>query len=567
MYILGFNCNVYNSAACLIKDGEIIAAAQEERFTREKNTGDFPKYSIEYCLREAGIGLGEVDHVSFHWRPFHHFPRRLLQIASGLPDSVRFLNSHGGRFMQMVTAPQILARHFPVPVGQRKYRFHRVHHHVCHGSSAFFCSPYDEAAILTVDGSGEMASSTLGIGRGQSVRLIQETFFPHSLGYLYVAMTHYLGFRPDSDEYKVMALASYGTPDLYDRFSRLVRLEKGGQYSLDLSYMAYQKGIRDPWVSKRFVDEFGPPRRAGEPMEKRHEDIAWALQRRFEETVLHMAAELYRKTGIKNLCYAGGSALNSVLNRRLQTETEFTSVFVQPAANDAGTAIGSALFTYNQVCRSPRRVPMKHAYLGPAYNEAQCKEALDRAGVAYARLEGKELLSKTVKLIAQGAVVGWMQGRMEMGPRALGNRSILADARRADMKDIINEKVKHREGFRPFAPAVLEERAQEFFEMPVASSPYMLFVYGIKAGAMGSVPAVAHVDGTARVQTVKRDVNPIFYDLIDAFGKETGVPVLLNTSFNVMGEPIVCSPEDAVRCYLSTGIDALVLGPFVVVKR
>ncbi len=565
VYVLGFNCNVYNSAACLLKDGDLVAAAQEERFTREKNTGDFPFYSIRYCLSEAGIGIEQVDHASFHWRPFHHLPRRLMQIASGLPHSLRFYDSHAGRFWQMVTAPDILRRHFPSLPGKPSPRFHRVHHHICHGSSAYFCSGFDEAALLTVDGSGEMASSTLGVGSGNSVRLLQETFFPHSLGYLYVALTHYLGFRPDSDEYKVMALASYGTAALKEAFAPIVRMEPGGRYQLDLSYMAFHKGIRDPWVSPKFIATFGPPRKIGEPIEQRHKDLAHALQKRFEEVVLHMALEAHLLTGSKRLCYAGGSALNSVLNTRLLTETPFKEVYIQPAANDAGTAIGSAMYTYHSTLGYPRGGGMEHAYLGPAYSDQACADALEHAGLQGRKLEREPLLEETARLLESGAVVGWMQGRMEMGPRALGNRSILADPRRADMKEIINEKVKHREGFRPFAPSVPEEVASQFFEMD-RPSPYMLFVHPIRPDKLDVIPAVAHVDGTARVQTVRQDVNPLYYDLIRRFEHRTGVPVILNTSFNVMGEPIVCSPEDAVRCYLSTGIDALVLGPYVVTK-
>lgn len=566
VYVLGFNCNVYNSAACLLRDGELAAAAQEERFTRQKNTGDFPYHAVRYCLDEAGIEMGDVDHVCFHWHPFHHLPRRLLQIASGLPQSLRFYDSHAGRFWQMITAPNTLGRFFPVAPGRRRPLFHRVRHHICHASSAYYCSGFDQAALLTVDGSGEMASSTLGVGRGNSVKLLQETFFPHSLGYLYVALTHYLGFRPDSDEYKVMALASYGTGALKQQFQPLVQLLPSGQYKLDLSYLAYQKGQRDPWVSSKFIDRFGPVRKAGQPIEQRHKDLAWALQNSFEEAVLHMARELHRRTGLPRLGYAGGCALNSVLNTKLLTETPFEEVFIQPAANDAGTAIGSALYTYHETLGYPRLGPMKHAYLGPQYSDQQCQQALEAAGLPVERLERADLLQTTAGLLEKGAVVGWMQGRMEMGPRALGNRSILADPRRPEMKDVINEKVKHREGFRPFAPSVPQEEAAHFFEMD-RPSPYMLFVYPIRQQKLDVIPAVAHVDGTARVQTVVHEHNPLYYDLIRVFEQKTGVPVILNTSFNVMGEPIVCSPADAVACYLSTGIDALVLGSYVVVKQ
>lgn len=567
VYVLGFNCNVFNSAACLVKDGRVVAAAQEERFVRRKHTGEFPLEAIRYCLDEGGITIDDVAHVGFHWRPFHRFHRRLLLIARGLPDSLHFYGTHGARWREMVTAPRTLARLVPHRGSRPSYRFHRVTHHLCHAASAFLASPWEEAATLTIDGSGEMASSTFGIGRGSDLQLFRQIDFPHSLGYLYVALTHYLGFVPDSDEYKVMALAAYGGPSrYYDLFRDIVTLLPDGGYRIDLSYMAYQRGLRDPWVSPRFVEAFGPLRRQDEPIDSRHQDIAWALQRRLEDTVLHMARALHRRTGLDRLCYAGGTALNSVLNRRLLEETPFRDVYVQAAANDAGTGFGSALYLSGTVGGQPRGGPLEHVYLGPAYSGERCRSALAAGGLTGERCGDDALVERAARFLADGKVIGWFQGRMELGPRALGHRSILADPRPAEMKDIVNARIKHREAFRPFAPAVLEEKASTYFEMD-RPSPYMLFVYPIRPAHLKTIAAVAHVDGTARVQTVNAAHAPLFSRLIEAFGRITGVPIVMNTSFNDRGEPIVCTPEDAVRTFGTTGLDAMAVGPYWVVRE
>ncbi|MDF1562150.1 MAG: carbamoyltransferase C-terminal domain-containing protein [Deltaproteobacteria bacterium] len=562
MYVLGFNCYVFNSAAVLLRDGVPVAAAQQERFDRNRHTGEFPKDAIAYCLAQEGIGLKDVDHVAFHWRPFHDFHRRLGQIARGMPASLRFWNSHGGRWWNMIRAPEDLRRHFPEATKQRP-RFWRVRHHLCHGSSAFFCAPFDEAAILTVDGSGEMATTTLAHGRGSEIETLGEVYFPHSLGYLYVSLTHYLGFKPDSDEYKVMALSALGQPTFRKDFEEIVTLEGEGSFRLDLDYFGFQHGIRDPWVSPRFIERFGPLRRRGEPLEQRHYDIAFALQKRVEDVVLHLARGLKARTGSRNLAYAGGVALNSVLNTRLREELGFDEVFVQPGANDAGTALGAALYVWRHHLKQDTRCDFRSAALGPAFPDEACQAAL--AGRPHEVLGEEALLERTAKALAAGKVVGWFQGRMEFGPRALGHRSILADPRPAEMKDRINAKVKHREGFRPFAPAVPLEEASTFFDS-TRPSPFMLYVVPIREAWVDRLAAVAHVDGTARLQTVEREVDPLFWGLLRAFEKESGVPVILNTSFNVMGEPIVCTPEDAVACYDGTGIDALALGPCWVEK-
>jgi len=566
MYVLGFNGYVFNAAAWLFRDGEVVAAAQEERFDRKKHSGAFPVHAIRFCLDQAGIGIDDVAHVGFHWRPFHQFHRRIGQILRYLPDSLRFYDSHAGRWTDIVFVQRDLARHFPSRGGRPRYRFHRVLHPVCHAASAFYLSPFERAALLTVDGSGEIASATMGFADGSRLRLHREVRFPHSLGYLYVALTHYLGFIPDSDEYKVMALASFGEPEYVDRFRKLVRPKSDGSYELDLSYFNFQRGVRDPWVSEKFIRTFGPLRKRGEPLLPRHLNLARALQTTLEDTVVRMARRLQAETGARHLCYAGGTALNSVLNTRLRNDTPFDDLFIQPAANDAGTGAGSALTIWHELLGRPRRGPLAHASLGPQYPVERCRAALEAAGLTFEELPEPELVRRAAALIADGRVVAWFQGRMEVGPRALGNRSILADPRRPEMKDVLNERVKHREPFRPFAPSVLEEHAAEWF-VTDHPSPFMLFVVPIRPERVEQIPAVAHVDGTARLQTVDRTSNPRYRRLIEAFHALTGVPLVVNTSFNVMGEPIVCAPEEAVACFRSTDIDALALGDCLVVRK
>lgn len=563
MYILGFNCYVYNSAACLMRDGRLVAAAQEERFTRERYTGVFPLHAIRYCLSDAGITVDDLDHVCFHWKPFHQLHRRIGMIVRHLPDSLRYYDLHFGVWSNMVGVSKEFARRS----GTRgRYRFHRVKHHIAHGASAFLASPYDSSAVLTLDGSGEMASTTIGVGKDSRVRLLMEINYPHSLGYLFVALTHYLGFKENSDEFKLMSLAPYGmSGKYYDEFRRIISLEEGGRFRFDLSYFNYHRGIRNPWVSRKFIDFFGPVRKKEETLEQRHADIAWALQKRLEDAVLHLAVHAHKLTKERNVCLAGGVALNATANATLLREGLFEGVFVQPAAFDAGTCIGAALHVAHAILQIPRdRAPFQ-PYLGPRYSGEELRGALGGAGLAYRYLNDEDLISKTASLLAEGKIIGWFQGRLEFGPRALGNRSILADPRRAEMRDRINETVKHREDFRPFAPAVLLEASDDYFES-LPPSPFMTFVFRVRPEKREVIPAVTHIDGTARVQTVARNENPRFYDLIRSFGRQTGVPVLLNTSFNTMGEPIVCSPRDAVSCYLSTEMDGLVLGNYLSVR-
>lgn len=570
MYILAYNCYVFNAAACLLKDGDLIAYAQEERFTRKKHTGDFPIHSINYCLKEAGITINDVDYIGFHWQPFHKFHLRIAQVIKNFPKSLKMYNTYSGEWIHMVYAKKLFQKHFAAELQNRTkpFKFFRVKHPICHAASAFLVSPFKEAAILTMDGSGEIASTTISVGEGNTIKTIKEINFPHSLGYIFVAITHYLGFMPNSDEYKLMSLKSYGQQDhFYDEVKQIIQLTSPGEYSVDLSYFNYDKGIRDPWVSEKFIKIFGPIREQDEPITSRHENIAWAFQKRLEDVAMHIAKYIYDETKKDYLCIAGGTALNSVMNGKLLKDGPFKDIFVQPAANDAGTCIGSAYYIYNTILNNPRNFVFNTAYLGPKFNNEEIKVLLDSKGVKYKYFEKEdELLNNTAKLIADGNVIGWFQGRMELGPRALGARSILADPRRQDMQDILNLKVKHREGFRPFAPSVLEEYAQEYFDCD-RPSPYMLFVVDVKKDMHDKVPAITHVDGTARFQTVNKLQSPRYWKLIKEFQELTSVPVVVNTSFNVMGEPIVCSPEEALRCFQSTGIDHLVVENFIIEKE
>ncbi len=570
MYILAYNCYVFNAAACLLKDGDLIAYAQEERFTRKKHTGDFPIHSINYCLKEAGITINDVDYIGFHWQPFHKFHLRIAQVIKNFPKSLKMYNTYSGEWIHMVYAKKLFQKHFAAELQNRTkpFKFFRVKHPICHAASAFLVSPFKEAAILTMDGSGEIASTTISVGEGNTIKTIKEINFPHSLGYIFVAITHYLGFTPNSDEYKLMSLKSYGQQDhFYDEVKQIIQLTSPGEYSVDLSYFNYDKGIRDPWVSEKFIKIFGPIREQDEPITSRHENIAWAFQKRLEDVAMHIAKYIYDETKKDYLCIAGGTALNSVMNGKLLKDGPFKDIFVQPAANDAGTCIGSAYYIYNTILNNPRNFVFNTAYLGPKFNNEEIKVLLDSKGVKYKYFEKEdELLNNTAKLIADGNVIGWFQGRMELGPRALGARSILADPRRQDMQDILNLKVKHREGFRPFAPSVLEEYAQEYFDCD-RPSPYMLFVVDVKKDMHDKVPAITHVDGTARFQTVNKLQSPRYWKLIKEFQELTSVPVVVNTSFNVMGEPIVCSPEEALRCFQSTGIDHLVVENFIIEKE
>jgi carbamoyltransferase len=567
MYTLGISAG-HDTAACLMRDGAVLAAVEEERFLRIKHAshitaGGLPFKAIAYCCKVAGIRPDQIDRVGFFIRPdvtvrkqsafrmkrFAHGPREALYYSFGLVNEYR-------TFLKTLRQLQDLVG------GAHKVK--TLYHHQCHAASSFLVSPYEDAALLVADGMGESASASLGVGRGSSLELVDSIDYPNSLGFLYGMTTGYLGFAVNSDEYKVMGLAPYGKPEFAHVFDDVIRLEPNGRFSLNLDY--FTPSFRGPkFFSEKFYRALGPERAPDEPVEERHRHIAASLQQRTEEAVFHMANHLHQVTRSKNLCYSGGVALNCSLNGKLRENTPFENVWVQPAAGDPGTAMGAAALVYYDGAARPRSYVMDSPFLGPEYSDAEIEQTLVTCKVSYEKLSEDQLVGRTAKLLADGSIVGWFQGRMEWGPRALGSRSILANPTRADMKDLVNKYVKHREDFRPFAPSVLEERVSEFMEWD-RPSPFMLFACRVKGDAQAKIPAVTHVNGTARVQTVDRRTHPLYYRLIEEFGRLTGVPVVLNTSFNVMGEPIVCRPVDAVRCFYSNGLDALAIGSFLLEK-
>ncbi len=561
MNILGISAFYHDSAAALLRDGELVAAAHEERFTRKRHDPSLPEEAVKYCLEVAGIGIDDVDYVVFYDKPFVKLERILLTYLATFPRSLpSFTKSMPVWMKEKLWIPNLIGKHLGYE-GEVLF----AEHHQSHAASAFLASPFDEAAILTCDGVGEWATTTQGVGRGNTFELTKEIRFPHSLGLLYSAFTYYLGFKVNSAEYKVMGAAPYGEPKYAQKiFDELVDLREDGSFKLDMKYFAYDYGLT--MTNDRFAKLFGHPVRDMEgPMEQFHWDMAASVQKVTEEIVLKMVHDLHARTGMKNLCMAGGVALNCVANGRIVREGPFENLWVQPAAGDAGGALGAALFVYNSVLGKPRAHRMDHCYWGPEYSDEAIRKYLDARGAVYRTLSRDEMIRETATRIAgEHTVVGWFQGRMEWGPRSLGARSILADARNRENWKRVNEKIKFRESFRPFAPACLEEKASEWFDID-RESPYMLLVCQVKEDK--DIPAVTHVDGSARLQTVRRDQHAEFYDLLAEFDRQTGCPVLINTSFNVRGEPIVCSPHDAYLCFMRTQMDVLVLGNQILQKE
>ncbi|MBD3379553.1 MAG: hypothetical protein GF408_03720 [Candidatus Omnitrophica bacterium] len=560
MNLLGISCFYHDSAASLLKDGKIAAAVQEERFSREKNTSAFPINAVNYCVQAGGISFEDLDAVVFHEKPFLKFARVVSEHIRSYPFS--FTN-----FMR--TMPHWLSDRLSLPIILEKEigytgKIFFVKHHLSHAAAAFLASPFDEAAIMTVDGVGEWATATVGKGAGGKVEIFGELRYPDSLGLLYTAVTSYLGFEANGGEGKVMGLAGYGEPVYLDKFREIVKIAEDGSFKLDESYFGFNRASR--MFSRKFLRTFGPARRREREIEKRHEDIAASLQIFLEEVLLKMAVFVRNKTGCRRLCAAGGVFLNCVANARILAEAGFEDIFVQPASGDSGGALGAALYADNVLYGEPRRYEMEHAYLGPEFSRSEIYRALVNNDIAYEELPEEEIIRRTAAALSEGKIAGWFRGRTELGPRALGNRSILADPTDPAMKDILNRKIKHREPFRPFAPSVLEEEAEDYFELKVRS-PFMLLAPRVKKEKKNTIPAVTHVDGTARVQTVSRRTNPSYWRLIDRFRSVKGVPMLLNTSFNLRGEPIVNSPHDAVSCFRSSGLDLLVMGDFIAEKR
>ena len=572
MFTLGINAAFHDSSACLARDGQVVAAAEEERFTRNKHgkrpipfsTYELPFHAIAYCLRAAGITLGEVDHVAYSFDPHlllgDHSGDATLTIPlepSAHPVPAEWVAAWDPLFLaSIVNAPRHLASGAPHHLrewfrGARAdgpYRWWFVEHHLAHAASAFLPSPFEDAAILTLDGRGERATTSYHAGHGARIERIAQVDMPHSLGLLYEDVTDYLGFLRSSDEYKVMALASFGMPHYVADFRSMIRVGPEGKYTIEPA---------------RLEERYGPPRVRGAPLEQRHYDIARSLQVALEETVVELAAWLRHASGSENICLAGGVALNCVLNARLRDSGLFTGIWVQPAAGDAGTALGAALWVDLQAREgSGRAYRMDNCYLGPDYSEREIEEFLTRSKLRYRRLD--DVATETAALLADDKIIGWFQSRMEFGPRALGARSILASPLSPDMQARLND-IKDREDFRPVAPVVLEEAANDWF-VNAGPSPFMLFVHQVRPERAERIPAVRHVDGTARIQTVNRAQHPLYYDLLRAFQARTGVPVLVNTSFNTRSEPIVCTPRDAVECFWTSPLDALVIGPFLIEK-
>jgi len=558
MKILGISCFYHDSAACALKDGKIVAAAQEERFTRRKNTPDLPVNAINFCIQAEGAGIHDMDYIVFYEKPYLKFARVVCNHLKAYPFSLK-------NFMD--TMPRWLEDRLILPlVFKKEFGFEGktvfIKHHLAHAASAFLVSPFEEAAILTADGAGEWATTSCGTGTGNRVHIQKEIHFPDSLGLLYTAVTTYLGFRALEGEGIVMGLAGYGEPVYLDKLKEIVTVKPDGSFRLDQRFFGFfNEGAR--MYTPRFIKTFGAPRLPGEKIEKRHSDMAASLQRLTERILIKIARDLQKETKREKLCLAGGLFLNCVANHKLLEETPFKEVFIQPAAGDSGGALGAAAYLYYDFLGNDRSYVMTDAALGPEFSAGQIKRVLRKEGLDFKELESPALAQSIAEKIARGEIVGWFQGKMEFGPRALGHRSILADARNAGMKDLLNSKVKHREPFRPYAPVVLEEKAREYFELK-GSSPFMLLAARVKEEKKRLIPSATHVDGTARVQTVNKNTDPKLWRLIKAFEGITGIPLILNTSFNLRGEPIICSPEDAVNGFLKSDMDCLVMENIVV---
>jgi carbamoyltransferase len=585
MRILGISAFYHDSAAALVEDGLIVAAAQEERWSRVKHDARLPRQAIQYCLDEGGVSLDQVDGVAFYDKPFLKFERLLETYLAFAPRGFRSFSMAVPLWVKEKLFQKVLLTRELGALGEgieAKLLF--AEHHQSHAASAFFPSPFAEAAIVTMDGVGEWATTSVGVGRGNTLEILKEIHFPHSLGLLYSAFTYYTGFKVNSGEYKLMGLAPYGEPRYAQLIlDRLIDLKPDGSFRLDLRYFDYCAGLR--MTSRRFDELFGaPPRAPGELLTQRHMDIAASIQAVTDAAVLRLTRAIAAETGLPNLCLAGGVALNCVANGKVLRDRRFERLWIQPAAGDAGGALGAALCAYHHF-KGQRRAPqgpldaMQGSYLGPAYAQEDIEQRLKKVGAAFAVLGDGDLIEATVQALVDSQAVGWFQGRMEFGPRALGARSILGDPRSPAMQSALNLKVKYRESFRPFAPSVLAEEAAEWFDLD-AESPYMLIIAGVldrhrramteaERALFGieklnvprsSIPAVTHVDYSARIQTVHRETNPRYHALLAAFRRRTGCPILVNTSFNVRGEPIVCTPEDAFRCFMGTEIEALAIG-------
>ncbi len=595
MFILGISCFYHDSAACLIKNGEIIAAAQEERFSRIKHDQSFPKKSIKYCLKEANISENQISNIVFYEKPLLKFERLLETYLAYAPKGFKsFLKSMPLWIKDKLFQKSIINKELKDLFGN-KIDWNKIilfsEHHLSHAASAFYPSPFENAAIITIDGVGEWATTSISEGDGKKIKLIKEIHFPHSLGLLYSAFTYYAGFKVNSGEYKLMGLAPYGKPVYVNKIKEnLIKIELDGSFKLNMKYFNFTTGLT--MTNKKFHNLFGGvPRKSESEITQKEMDLAASIQKITEEVVINISKYAFKETGLKNLCIAGGVALNCVANGVLLREKIFENIWIQPAAGDAGGALGAALSIWHLYYKKDRKIDklkydsMKGSYLGPSYTDKEIEEELKKIGAKYVMLELEDLIEKVAIDITKNKAVGWMQGRMEFGPRALGSRSILADARSPSMQKQLNLKVKFRESFRPFAPSILSNNVSEWFDHK-EDSPYMLFVSDVKSNklinnkdnselfgieklnvARSEVPAITHVDNSARIQTVHKDTNEIFHKLISKFYEITKCPLIVNTSFNVRGEPIVCSPSDAFKCFMGTDLDVLVIGNFYLEKK
>jgi carbamoyltransferase len=580
MNILGINSYHESASAAIVCDGRLVAACEEERFNRVKYCGGFPTLAVRYCMKEAGLKPSDIDHIAIGRNPYARLVRKLL-FGMRLPKFALKRNRDNARFSAI---PGTLETALDCDVASLRAKVHHIEHHVAHMASAFFVSPFEEAAVLSIDSLGDFTSCRWGTGQGNRLRQSGSVAFPHSLGMYYSGVSQYLGFPKFGDEYKVMGLAAYGEPEMLEAFRDIVRFDEHGngkKFELNLKYFIHHSRIeamktasgestgRRKYFSGEMVRRFGPGRDPEEPIEPRHRNLASSLQARLEEVYLGLLRNLAKETGARNVCLAGGVAFNCVANGKIFDCTPFERVFVHPAAGDAGLAVGAAFYVWNQVAAKPRSFVMEHAYWGPGYSQSEIRKAVESSGAAsqghqILELNEEELLNRAAAIVAGGRILGWFQGRSEWGPRALGNRSIIADPRRPDMKEILNRRIKHREIFRPFAPSILAESTGEWFEKS-HPSPFMSMAYSVRPEKRGKIPAPTHVDGTGRLQTVWREANPLYWRLIKAFEKQTGVPLVVNTSFND-NEPVVNRPEEALDCFLRTEMDAVAVGNMLLTK-
>lgn len=561
MNILGISCYYHDASASLVQDGKIIAAAEEERFTRKKHDNRFPELSIAYCLKEAGLNISDIDLVSFYEKPLLKLERTLLNGIQWKDKSTPLIKK---QISQMMHEDIFLAEVLRDKIGYTgKVVF--TEHHLAHAASSYYISKFNKAAILVVDGVGEYATTSMFSGVGNKIYKLQEIHYPDSLGLLYSTLTAFLGFKVNNDEYKVMGLASYGQPKYIDRIRKLITFHDDGSFSLNTDYFCFMYDDKQMFNSN-FTELFGLPRLTDDKITSYHMDIAASLQQVLEEGMIRLGNALYNKTKAENICLSGGVALNCVANREFIKRTPFSNICIQPAAGDAGGSLGAALYAYFHNGSQPRETKEHSTCLGPGYSNGEIKEYLDSVNASWTEYDEEGICKKTADLIYKNKIIGWFQGRMEFGPRALGHRSILANPCNPAMKDILNARVKFREDFRPFAPAILSEKAQEYFDIPF-DSPYMLFICNVRNGMGTQIPSVTHIDNTARVQTVSNTEDPLFHRLIESFDRISGTPVIINTSFNIRGEPIVCTPEDAYNCFLNTDIDYLVMGNYLVEKE